>query len=605
MTASHASSRTRAHSNPALEALSMATRRALEESADLTFDICRMNGDFEASSDVVGYFPDLNIAGTHSHPSELLARYRGSPEKSGGYTIVESSNAGSTGDPKDQSVSDVCSSKAGDAASENDSGTNEKLTAGHQKDCSSESRSSVSEVPEATVVPTTEDTSTTRSSQSAVESSNRMQEETVTAGSSDTSVSSSHRAGQSGEPAEDVPHEGAEGGATGGTAPRNGHGDAIVSASPFTTSRHAYVQTSVATPPRCRSVPPLHFTPVLCRPTKTAEASRPAGSGGSATTASEEDACLAGPLVSREDGHGDAERKDDAHLIAKPNAGGEVRESANNGSVVSGGVTSENSPYECWRDTGACSDSAMNPVRTSDEAAGTDSASPMLSSAGGDAVALQNGACEHAPQEQPLACHPAAGNVSPERVPHTRERWAVRLQGDLQMAEPDLYSGLDSPKSSFSFSSGYLSEEALSPTMRYHSSASPLPQLSPSRLSPLLPTLCQPPVQQVTAAAASTREAAEPPKERREAVLPEAKEPAPGSGVPTRQGSVMPCGRQRREPSPPSGAPTPLQKMSALVSELPPPAASHGACFQSPFAPPPTAVDAACGSQRRDAPAFK
>lgn len=64
-----------------------------------------------------------------------------------------------------------------------------------------------------------------------------------------------------------------------------------------------------------------------------------------------------------------------------------------------------------------------------------------------------------------------------------------RLPADLQSLESD-FCCLDSPKSSFSFSSGYLSEDALSP-MRYHGN-SPLPQLSPTRLSPLLPTEVSP-----------------------------------------------------------------------------------------------------------------
>ncbi|XP_064457240.1 uncharacterized protein LOC135368096 [Ornithodoros turicata] len=64
----------------ALDALSTATIKALEDSSDLTYDICRLTGSLEAIGDVSGYFPDLKIGGTHSHSPELVAKYCSQPE---------------------------------------------------------------------------------------------------------------------------------------------------------------------------------------------------------------------------------------------------------------------------------------------------------------------------------------------------------------------------------------------------------------------------------------------------------------------------------------------------------------------------------------------
>ncbi|KAH7954578.1 hypothetical protein HPB49_020006 [Dermacentor silvarum] len=617
--ASNATSRTPSVvKSPALEALSRATRKALEDSADLTYDICRLSGDFEANSDVAGYFPELNIAGTHSHPSDLLARFVGSPEESGGYTIAESPEASSESDSNDRSrhVSGDCSNNTDEPVNATDDGEAGGKQVDSRDDSGSDgNRNPDSNAPAAEVQHLAGDTDTTRSDRSTTEDFDRVLEETTTTASTEFRVSSISNAAECEERVSDVSREGAKGGATQEMAPPNtARPGTMASSSPFMGNRQgAYVQTSVATPPRCRSVPPLHFVAVNMR--HAMRVPRSPGSCGrddsdaNATASAEpaEEGRSAASLGIREDRPSLVESREANadHTTAKPDGESESRELNSCRSDGETEVTKDSCSDTLCQVIDGCTDSTAS---TGHVAAGTDTDAGdktiEMSSEGNEETILQSVHSEKTTEEQAGASLPA-GNLSPERI-QVRDRWITRLQGDLQGAEQEFYCGLDSPKSSFSFSSGYLSEEALSPSMRYHSSSSPLPQLSPSRLSPLLPTSCQPPQKESTPPMQA--EEAQPSTEREAACDSQpAKEVPPVDAASSRECSVVTDQPQRREPtaqprSPPFGAPTPLQKMSALVAEIPSPTKRYGAFFPSPFVPPTTSVSATCGGgdQLRD-----
>ncbi|XP_054930584.1 uncharacterized protein [Dermacentor andersoni] len=625
--ASSATSRTRpVVKSPALEALSRATRKALEDSADLTYDICRLSGDFEANSDVAGYFPELNIAGTHSHPSDLLARFAGPPKDSGGYTIAESPEASSQSESNDRNphVSDDRSTDTDEPVNPTDDGeVGGKEVDSRGESGSDENHNPDSNAPAADAEHVAEDTDTTRSGRSATEGFARVLEETTTTASPEFRASSVSNAAECDERVSDGSLEGAKGGATQEMAPPNKvHPGTIATSSPFMGNRQgAYFQTSVATPPRCRSVPPLHFVAVNMR--HAMRVPRSPGScgrdnGDSIATASAESAEQGRSAASLEIGEESpslAETREDNTNQATAKPDGETKSREMNGCRLDG--ETETTKESCFNTlcqvSDGCSDSRASTshatTNTDADAAGKTTG---MSSEGSEETILEAVDSDKTTEGQTVASLPA-GNVSPERI-QARERWITRLQGDFQGAEQEFYCGLDSPKSSFSFSSGYLSEEALSPSMRYHSSSSPLPQLSPSRLSPLLPTSCEP-RQKVTPPPVETEETL-PLNDRRAAADSQpAKEVAPVDAASSRECSVVTDQPQRREPtvqprSPPFGVPTPLQKISALVADIPSPTKRYGAFFPSPFAPPTTsASDTSGGGDRlrdgRDGAAFR
>ncbi|KAH8025056.1 hypothetical protein HPB51_002952 [Rhipicephalus microplus] len=376
-------------------------------------------------------------------------------------------------------------------------------------------------------------------------------------------------------------------------------------------------------PPRCRSVPPLHFVPVNAQPTtrdpRSSISSGPRDSDSSATASAEpaqEVLRSATSLENQEErpslaesGEGDA-----CQPTAKPDEEPEMREKG-----TSMPVPIPDSETEATRERDSdilcqvldeCSDPTASSNHASDTATDTEAKKQtpgMLSetSQGAISEALDS---QETTREQAGALLPA-GNVSPGHM-QARERWITKLHGDLQGAEQEFYCTLDSPKSSFSFSSGYLSEDALSPSMRYHNSSSPLPQLSPSRLSPLLPTSCQPPQKETPPVMAA--EPTQPTSVQAAADSPPVEE-VPTTDAVSASVSARPCSasdqplrpeQTTQPPSPPFGAPTPLQKMSALVADIPCSSKVYdGTSFPSPFAPPTTsacATSGGSGARRRD-----
>ncbi|KAL1472696.1 hypothetical protein MTO96_022870 [Rhipicephalus appendiculatus] len=622
-TTSKATSRTRpVVKSPALEALSRATRKALEDSADLTYDICRLSGDFEANSDVAGYFPDLNIAGTHSHPADLLARFGGSPENSGGYTIAESPEATSQcgtnieGNPQaDEPLNGIDDSEAGrKGVGGYDDGSNTGTD--HSQHSTT---STVKAGHEA------EDTDTTSSDDSQAKAIVRVQEENTP----ESGISGIGSKAEFEHRAIDTSREGAKGGATQETEdcpsiavpPNTAPLGTTATSSPFTSNnrQQAYIHTSLEMPPRCRSVPPLHFVPVNVQ-----HASRvPCLSGSSdpldrqskataSTEPTEEVLRSTASLEKREErpslvesGEGnpceapaalDVESERREISASRPDGGTETtRES--DGDILCQVLD------ECSESTTSSNHAS---VTTGTEA--ENKTTGMLSEGSEGAVSEVVDSQETTP-EQADASLPA-GNVSPGRI-QARERWITKLQGDLQGAEQEFYCTLDSPKSSFSFSSGYLSEDALSPSMRYHSSSSPLPQLSPSRLSPLLPTSCQPPQKETPTVMAV--EPTQPSSVQAAADSQPVEKVPPTDAISTRRCSASDqplCPEPTTQsPSPPFGAPTPLQKMSALVADIPSSTKAYdGVSLLSPLAPPATLASASCGGSgdhRRDGTAFK
>ncbi|XP_037505632.2 uncharacterized protein LOC119381955 [Rhipicephalus sanguineus] len=608
-TTSKATSRTRpVVKSPALEALSRATRKALEDSADLTYDICRLSGDFEANSEVAGYFPDLNIAGTHSHPTDLLARFGGSPENSGGYTIVESPEATS------QCGTNVEGNGQGDEP-RNDTANGEEGRKGLDG-CDDESnsdtdRSRDSSAPSANAIHEAEDTDTTSSDESLAEGLVRVQEGTV----AESGISGIGSKAELDHRATDTSIEGAKGGATQETAPPPSAIPlgTIATSSPFTSHKRqdAYFQTSLAMPPRCRSVPPLHFVPVNVRHATrdpcSSGSSGPDDSDSNATASAEpaEEVLRSATSLKRgEEGTGLVESGEHiaCEATTEPDEESERRETSTSRSDGDIETTKESDSDILCQVLDECSDSTAgsNHASASEDTEAKDKTPGMLSE-GSEGAVSEAVDSQKTTQEQAGASIPA-GNVSPGRI-QARERWITKLQGDLHGAEQEFYCTLDSPKSSFSFSSGYLSEDALSPSMRYHNSSSPLPQLSPSRLSPLLPTSCQPPQKET------------PPVMDAEATQPSSGQAAvdadkapPTDAASTRQCSSpdqpLPPEPMTQPPSPPFGAPTPLQKISALVADIPSSTNAYdGAGFPSPLAPPTTSASVTCGGSddhRRD-----
>ncbi|KAL3208386.1 hypothetical protein MRX96_052565, partial [Rhipicephalus microplus] len=517
------------------------------DSADLTYDICRMSGEYEASSDVAGYYPDLNIAGTHSHPSDLLARFRGSPENSGGYTVAESpevttqcsTNVESNGQP-DEPINDNHECKA---SREGTDGRDDESNSDtdHSRDSSTPS---VKEGRDA------EDTDTASPDDSLAKASVRVEEGTAI----ERSVSG-----------------------IGGNA----------------ESEHRATDTS-------REVAPATVTRV---PRTSAELAQEVLRSAASLENQEERPSLV------ESGEGDV-----CQPTAKPDEEPEMREK---GTFMP--VPIPNSETEATRERDSdilcqvldeCSDSTASNNHASAPATDTkakEQTPGTLSetSQGAISEALDS---QETTREQAGALLPA-GNVSPGHM-QARERWITKLHGDLQGAEQEFYCTLDSPKSSFSFSSGYLSEDALSPSMRYHNSSSPLPQLSPSRLSPLLPTSCRPPQKETPPVMAA--EPTQPPSVQAAAGSPPVEEVLTTDAV-SASVSARPCSasdqplrpeQTTQPPSPPFGAPTPLQKMSALVADIPCSSKVYdGTSFPSPFAPPTTSASATSGgsgARRRD-----
>ncbi|XP_077552231.1 uncharacterized protein LOC144166596 [Haemaphysalis longicornis] len=627
--------------NSALEALSKATRKALEDSADLTYDICRLNGDFEANSDVAGYFPDLNVAGTHSHPADLLVRFQGSPDQSGGYTIAESpgstsTDSTSTGGPSEDGTStdststdttstdgsstddsDARSPQVSDDGRKDDGSTSATIdsdsdgNAGPTESSDEEDnrdQSGCSDPVNSVTEAEHPDDDKTMACEGTAEASVRTQDEVITTESLRTVVRSSVGS--------DSPVR--------GTSPRGDNADSIepmtaktnslnltISTAMVTDTKQIYTSTSVVMPPRCRSVPPVRFTQTnLYFPVTAARASSLGNSGSIAPGTNTERAEEAPVTPSIE-------------FFAEK---AEVRATENQPDVLTTElheVCNDKQPGSAEKDTAnsLSKDSSDIPEQDastpSQSAASHDTATPLDDDKSPTAVAPHSPADENCavplslpPREdermppETVASFHRPSNVLPDSI-KTRERMAVRLPADLQGVEPEFYYGLDSPKSSFSFSSGYLSEDALSP-MRFHSSGSPLPQLSPSRLSPLLSKPSPPakgvspdPVAQPTSPSKG---------ERREASSQVLKEVALEGKAPTGDDKRAPdVGRCERDvvplsssSSPPMNAPTPLQKMSALVADIPSPSTRHAAFFPCVYTPPAVAVSSSyCGPRKQ------
>ncbi|KAH9372695.1 hypothetical protein HPB48_007778 [Haemaphysalis longicornis] len=404
--------------NSALEALSKATRKALEDSADLTYDICRLNGDFEANSDVAGYFPDLNVAGTHSHPADLLVRFQGSPDQSGGYTIAESPGSTSTDSTSTGGPSE-------DGTSTDSTSTDTTSTDGSSTD-DSDARS-----PQVSDDGRKDDGSTSATTDSDSDGN---------AGPTESSDEEDNR-------------------------DQSGCSDPVNS---VTEAEH----------------PDDDDKTMACE--GTAEASVPTQDEVITTESLR-------PVVRSFVGSDSPKKQKYERQKTNPMF---LRRSCMKSAMPNSLVAQTRTLQTVCQRTALTFLSKTHPP-PSQSAASHDTVTPLDDDKSPTAVAPHSPADENCavpislpPREdermppETVASFHRPSNVLPDAI-KTRERMAVRLPADLQGVEPEFYYGLDSPKSSFSFSSGYLSEDALSP-MRFHSSGSPLPQLSPSRLSPLL-----------------------------------------------------------------------------------------------------------------------
>ncbi|CAN7999083.1 unnamed protein product, partial [Ixodes hexagonus] len=441
--------------DPAMEALSSATRKALEDSADLTYDLCRLDGSLETSSDVIGYFPDLKIGGTQSHPSELLSKLCDVEEQSGGYTIAEgtaiTSNLNHTEDsPCDKIVdkTDLLEQSANvQPNAENAAQVTELQVAGNET-------SQIEEPTGSTVCGTgdakaSSDLATDQCSESKESNIIIDQSEVVLAPESPESAA-----------APDTPRgndtEQSDGEERRHLAHMSSCLDQLVQLA--TKADGDEIEDRLGTldlfPVRCKSVPPLHF--------KYAE--RTAGKLLESITSAlvisrlqvQED-CKACPECRNSDAGAPEDKGKQTlpaeHLIARP----------------------EQIPEVCFKSPGTEATEPRHDSQSSlpdrDKVLNL-AQSPNPTSPKQDSVVLPDDSRAHSEEK----------DKKDKQLPRS-----PKLPADLQSLENECLYCVDSPKSSFSFSSGYLSEDtALSP-MRYHRN-SPLPQLSPSRLSPLLPT---------------------------------------------------------------------------------------------------------------------
>ncbi|CAN8004292.1 unnamed protein product, partial [Ixodes pacificus] len=417
--------------DPAMEALSSATRKALEDSADLTYDICRLDGSLETSSDVVGYFPDLKIGGTQSHPSELISKLHDAQGRSEGYTIAEgtltannSSRAETCHQLEDETdvlghgtnvQPDVENAAQTTEAEDEEHKTNQIGEPIVSTDCGTDDKKDGT------------DSTTDRHSES--DETGRRPETEIAPDSPEIAAVPDAKGGDDAV--------GCDGGEEGHSMQMSSRLDQFAELATKTDGDQIEDRFGAldAIPVRCKSVPPLKYAG---RTLGQLVDSAPFVSG----------------LRERENSKVRPEYRDDESAVS------EVTNKEASCGQKQPNLIFVHRPEQI-------PDVLLDPpdMRATEPEPKDSVESPEPSDRNvlpNDARALSEGKEEGLPK-------------------------SPKLPADLQSLENECLYCVDSPKSSFSFSSGYLSEDAaLSPT-RYHGN-SPLPQLSPSRLSPLLPT---------------------------------------------------------------------------------------------------------------------
>ncbi|XP_029825300.3 uncharacterized protein LOC8027356 [Ixodes scapularis] len=427
--------KTRPPKDPAMEALSSATRKALEDSADLTYDICRLDGSLETSSDVVGYFPDLKIGGTQSHPSELISKLHDARGRSEGYTIAEgtqTANNSSHAEAYDQLVDKIDILEHGANVQpdvENAAQTTEAEDEEHRTN-------QIGEPTVSTVCGTDEkndstDSTTERHSES--DETGRRPETEIAPDSPEIAAVPDAKGGDNAVEC--------DGGEEGYSVQMSSRLDQFAELAPKTDGD--YIEGGFgaldAIQVRCKSVPPLKYAGQTLGQLLD---SAPFDSG----------------LRERENREACPEYRNDESAASEVADKETLSAERHHNPILVHQVEQIPDVFLDSPDTRATEPEPKDPESVE---------SPEPSERNG-IVLLDDAGAQSEGKE--------------ERLPKS-----PKLPADLQSLEKEGLYCVDSPKSSFSFSSGYLSEDAaLSPT-RYHGN-SPLPQLSPSRLSPLPPT---------------------------------------------------------------------------------------------------------------------